>query len=56
MEAGCFIEAALQVVGGDGLDGVVDGEFDDDIGLCGVGEGGLEEQAGERDEEERRGI
>ena len=28
--AGGFLEAALEVVGGDGLDGVVDGEFDDD--------------------------
>ena len=31
--AGGLVEAALEVVGGDGLDGVVDGEFDDDWAL-----------------------
>ena len=30
--AGCFVEAALEVAGGDGLDGVVDGEFEDGLG------------------------
>ncbi len=34
MLAGGFVEAALEIVGGDGLDGVVEGEFDDEW-LCG---------------------
>ena len=36
MAGGGVVEAALEVLGGDGLDGVVDGELDDEWGL-GVG-------------------
>jgi hypothetical protein len=42
------VEAALEVLGGDGLDGVVDGEFEDEGG-CGLRGGGKGE--GEEDEE-----
>ena len=33
MLAGGLLKAALEIVGGDGLDGVVEGEFDDDWGV-----------------------
>jgi hypothetical protein len=33
VEAGCLLKAALEIVGGDGLDGVVDGELDDGLGM-----------------------
>ena len=48
---GGFVEAALEVLGGDGLDGVVDGELEDE-GLLGLG---LQGEQGEEREQERRG-
>ena len=56
MVGGSFLQAALEIVGGDGLDGVVDGEFEDG-GLGGVGgvEGRGEEGGEEGDEDEEFG-
>jgi hypothetical protein len=45
----CVSKAALEIVGGDGLDGVVDGELDDD-GSSGGGR--CREKAGEYQERE----